>query len=110
MHVEELEIGARDTKLGAGGDYPRHPQCSEYMLRDLDPDGIVRIGAYVQPGSVLVGKITPKGETELAPERASSARYSARRPADVRDTSLKAPSGTYGIVMDVKVTPYKDLD
>ena len=80
IHIEEFEIEARDTKLGPE-DHRDIPNVGEGYLRDLDESGIIRIGASVKPGSILVGKVTPKGETQLTPERSCSARSSARKPA-----------------------------
>jgi DNA-directed RNA polymerase subunit beta len=104
IHIEEFEIGARDTKLGPEEITRDIPNVSEEALRNLGPDGVIRIGAEVKPGDILVGKITPKSETELAPEERLLRAIFGEKAADVKDTSLTVPSGTYGIVMDVRVS------
>ncbi|MEE9367658.1 MAG: DNA-directed RNA polymerase subunit beta [Pontiella sp.] len=104
VHIEEFECGARDTKLGAEEITRDIPNVGEEALKNLSHDGIIQIGAEVKPGDILVGKITPKSETELAPEERLLRAIFGEKAADVRDTSLKAPSGTNGIVMDVKVS------
>ena len=104
IHIEEFEIGARDTKLGPEEITRDIPNVSEEALRHLGPDGVIRVGAEVKPGDILVGKITPKSETELAPEERLLRAIFGEKAADVKDTSLTVPSGTYGIVMDVKVS------
>ncbi|HEY3601588.1 MAG TPA: DNA-directed RNA polymerase subunit beta [Chthoniobacterales bacterium] len=104
IHIDEFEIGARDTKLGPEEITRDIPNVSEEALRNLGPDGVIRIGAEVKPGDILVGKITPKSETELAPEERLLRAIFGEKAADVKDTSLTVPSGTYGIVMDVKVS------
>src|SRR6516225_9327796 len=108
IHIDEFEIGARDTKLGPEEITRDIPNVSEEALRNLGPDGVVRVGAEVKPGDILVGKITPKSETELAPEERLLRAIFGEKAADVKDTSLKVPSGTYGIVMDVKVSSKKE--
>ena len=104
IHIEEFEIGARDTKLGPEEITRDIPNVSEEALRNLGPDGVIRVGAEVKPGDILCGKITPKSETELAPEERLLRAIFGEKAADVKDTSLTVPSGTYGIVMDVKVS------
>ncbi len=104
IHIEEFECGARDTKLGPEEITRDIPNVGEEALKCLSHDGIIQVGAEVKPGDILVGKITPKSETELAPEERLLRAIFGEKAADVRDTSLKAPSGTYGIVMDVKVS------
>jgi DNA-directed RNA polymerase subunit beta len=104
IHIQDFEVGARDTKLGPEEITRDIPNVSETDLRNLGPDGVIRIGAEVRPGSILVGKVTPKSETELAPEERLLRAIFGEKAADVRNTSLTVPSGTYGIVMDVKVT------
>ncbi|MCK5676517.1 MAG: DNA-directed RNA polymerase subunit beta, partial [Verrucomicrobia bacterium] len=104
IHIEEFECGARDTKLGPEEITRDIPNVGEDALKNLSPDGIIQIGAEVRPGDILVGKITPKSETELAPEERLLRAIFGEKAADVRDTSLKAPSGTHGIVMDVKMS------
>src|ERR671931_56995 len=110
IHIDEFEIGARDTKLGPEEITRDIPNVSEEALRNLGSDGVVRVGAEVKPGDILVGKITPKSETELAPEERLLRAIFGEKAADVKDTSLKVPSGTYGIVMDVKVSSKKESD
>ena len=109
IHIDEFEIGARDTKLGPEEITRDIPNVSEEALRNLGPDGVIRIGAEVKPGDILVGKITPKSETELAPEERLLRAIFGEKAADVKDTSLTVPSGTYGIVMDVKVSSRKEI-
>ena len=109
IHIDEFEIGARDTKLGPEEITRDIPNVSEEALRNLGPDGVVRVGAEVKPGDILVGKITPKSETELAPEERLLRAIFGEKAADVKDTSLTVPSGTYGIVMDVKVSSRKEV-
>ncbi len=101
IHISEYEVDARDTKLGPEEITREIPNISDDMISDLDADGIIRVGAEVFPGDVLVGKVTPKGETELtAEERLLRAIFGAKAH-DVRDTSLKMPHGAYGRVIDV---------
>ncbi len=110
IHIEEFEVGARDTKLGPEEITRDIPNLGEEALKNLGLDGVIRIGAEVKPGDILVGKITPKSETELAPEERLLRAIFGEKAADVKDTSLKVPSGTYGIVMDVKVSAKKEAD
>jgi len=109
IHIDEFEIGARDTKLGPEEITRDIPNVSEEALQNLGTDGVIRIGAEVKPGDILVGKITPKSETELAPEERLLRAIFGEKAADVKDTSLTVPSGTYGIVMDVKVSSKKEF-
>lgn len=109
IHIDEFEIGARDTKLGPEEITRDIPNVSEEALQNLGVDGVIRIGAEVKPGDILVGKITPKSETELAPEERLLRAIFGEKAADVKDTSLTVPSGTYGIVMDVKVSSKKEV-
>jgi DNA-directed RNA polymerase subunit beta len=110
IHIDEFEVGARDTKLGPEEITRDIPNLGEEALKNLGPDGVIRIGAEVKPGDILVGKITPKSETELAPEERLLRAIFGEKAADVKDTSLKVPSGTYGIVMDVKVSAKKEVE
>jgi DNA-directed RNA polymerase subunit beta len=103
IHIEEHEIDARDTKLGAEEITRDIPNLSDEILRDLDPRGIIRIGAEVGPGDILVGKVTPKGETELTPEERLLRAIFGEKAREVRDTSLKVPHGETGKVIDVRV-------
>src|SRR5687767_2424494 len=110
IHIDEFEVGARDTKLGPEEITRDIPNLGDEALKNLGPDGVIRVGAEVKPGDILVGKITPKSETELAPEERLLRAIFGEKAADVKDTSLKVPSGTYGIVMDVKVSSKKDSE
>ena len=109
VHIQEFEVGARDTKLGPEEITRDIPNVGEETLRNLGIDGVIRVGAEVQPGDILVGKITPKSETELAPEERLLRAIFGEKAAEVRDTSLTVPSGTYGIVMNVKVTAHREV-
>ena len=104
IHIDEFDIGARDTKLGPEEITRDIPNVGEEALKDLGPDGVIRIGAEVKPGDILVGKITPKSETELAPEERLLRAIFGEKAADVKDTSLRVPSGCVGIVMDVRIS------
>jgi DNA-directed RNA polymerase subunit beta len=110
IHIDEFEVSARDTKLGPEEITRDIPNLGDEALKNLGPDGVIRVGAEVKPGDILVGKITPKSETELAPEERLLRAIFGEKAADVKDTSLKVPSGTYGIVMDVKVSSKKESD
>jgi DNA-directed RNA polymerase subunit beta len=110
IHIEEHEIDARDTKLGAEEITRDIPNLSEDILKDLDERGIIRIGAEVGAGDVLVGKVTPKGETELTPEERLLRAIFGEKAREVRDTSLKVPHGENGKVIDVKVFSRDDGD
>ncbi len=103
IHIEEFEIEARDTKLGPEEITRDIPNVSEGFLRDLDDSGIIRIGASVKPGDVIVGKVTPKGETQLTPEEKLLRAIFGEKAGDVRDASLITPPGIEGVVVDVKV-------
>ncbi len=106
IHIAEFEVAARDTKLGPEEITRDIPNVGEDALRNLDHDGIVRIGAEVKPGDILVGKITPKSETELAPEERLLRAIFGEKAADVKDTSLRVPSGCTGIVQDIRVSSH----
>ena len=108
IHIEEHEVDARDTKLGAEEITRDIPNLSEEILKDLDERGIIRIGAEVGPGDVLVGKVTPKGETELTPEERLLRAIFGEKAREVRDTSLKVPHGESGKVIDVRVFTRED--
>lgn len=108
IYIEEFELTARDTKLGKEEITRDIPNVSEETLRNLGDDGIIRIGAEVKPGDTLVGKITPKSETELAPEERLLRAIFGDKASDVKDASLVAPPGTEGVVMDVKVFSRRD--
>ncbi|HEX3038551.1 MAG TPA: DNA-directed RNA polymerase subunit beta [Oscillospiraceae bacterium] len=103
IHIEEHEIEARDTKLGPEEITRDIPNVNEDLLRDLDDNGIIRVGAEVRAGDILVGKVTPKGETELTAEERLLRAIFGEKAREVRDTSLRVPHGEYGIVVDVKV-------
>ncbi len=106
IHISEFECAARDTKLGPEEITRDIPNVGEEALKNLDHDGIVRIGAEVKPGDILVGKITPKSETELAPEERLLRAIFGEKAADVKDTSLRVPSGCTGIVQDIRVSTH----
>ena len=108
IHIHEHEIDARDTKLGAEEITRDIPNLSDDILADLDERGIIRVGAEVNPGDVLVGKVTPKGETELTPEERLLRAIFGEKAREVRDTSLKVPHGETGKVIDVKVFDRND--
>ena len=103
IHIEEYEIESRDTKLGPEEITRDIPNVNEDLLRDLDEDGVIRVGAEVRAGDILVGKVTPKGETELTAEERLLRAIFGEKAREVRDTSLRVPHGEYGIVVDVKV-------
>lgn len=108
IHIEEFEASARETKIGKEEITRDIPNVGEEALKNLGEDGIIRLGAEVKPGDILVGKITPKSETELLPEEKLLRAIFGEKAADVRDTSLRVPSGTEGIVMDVKMFSRKE--
>ncbi len=103
IHIQELELHVRDTKRGQEEITREIPNVSDEALVDLDERGIVRIGAHVKPGDILVGKITPKGETELSPEEKLLTAIFGEKAKDVKDSSLKVPPGMKGVVIDVKI-------
>ena len=108
VHIDEFEITSRDTKLGPEEITKDIPNVSEDLLKNLGPDGVVRLGAEVKPGDILVGKITPKSETELAPEERLLRAIFGEKAADVKDSSLYVQSGKGGVVMDVRIEYAKD--
>src|SRR5678810_584140 len=110
IHIEEFEIEARDTKLGPEEITRDIPNVGEGYLRDLDESGIIRIGASVKPGDILVGKVTPKGETQLTPEEKLLRAIFGEKAGDVRDASLICPPGIEGIIVDVKIFSRKGID
>ena len=110
LHIVTFECTARDTKLGPEEITRDIPNVSEDALKNLGADGIVRVGAEVKPGDILVGKVTPKGETELSPEERLLRAIFGEKAADVRDTSLTVPPGTTGVVMDVQVQSSKQVE
>src|SRR5215211_577010 len=103
IHIDEFEIGARDTKLGPEEITRDIPNVSEEALRNLGPDGVVRVGAEEKPGDILVGKITPKSESPMTPEEKLLRAIFGEKASDVRDTSLRMPPGAYGTVVEVRV-------
>ncbi|MCI9528432.1 MAG: DNA-directed RNA polymerase subunit beta [Angelakisella sp.] len=110
IHIEEYEIEARDTKLGPEEITRDIPNVGEDMLKELDERGIIRVGAEVHAGDILVGKVTPKGETELNAEERLLRAIFGEKAREVRDTSLKVPHGEYGIIVDVKVFTNENSD
>ncbi len=110
IHIEEHEVDARDTKLGAEEITRDIPNVSEEVLANLDERGVIRIGAEVNPGDVLVGKVTPKGETELTPEERLLRAIFGEKAREVRDTSLKVPHGEVGRVIGVRTFSREDGD
>ncbi len=110
IHIEEFEIESRDTKLGPEEITRDIPNVPESLLKDLDESGVVRIGASVKSGDILVGKVTPKGETQLTPEEKLLRAIFGEKAGDVRDASLNCPPGIEGIVVDVKIFSRKGAD
>ncbi len=110
VHIEEFEIVARDTKLGKEDITRDIPNVGDEALKDLDDSGIVRLGAEVVPGDILVGKITPKGETQLSPEEKLLRAIFGEKAGDVKDTSLRVPPGVQGTVIDAKVFSRRGID
>ncbi len=110
IHIEDFELQVRETKRGVEEITAEIPNVSDEAIRNLDENGIVRIGARVRAGDILVGKVTPKGETELTPEERLLKAIFGEKACDVRDASLKAPPGMDGIVIDVKVFSRKERD
>jgi len=110
IHIEEFEIEARDTKLGPEEITRDIPNVSEGYLADLDDSGIIRIGASVKPGDILVGKVTPKGETQLTPEEKLLRAIFGEKAGDVRDASLVCPPGIEGIIVGVKIFSRKGIE
>jgi DNA-directed RNA polymerase subunit beta len=110
IHIEEFECVARDTKLGKEEITRDIPNCGEEALRNLDATGIIRIGAEVTPGDIMVGKITPKGETQLSPEEKLLRAIFGEKAGDVRDTSLRVPPGVYGTVINAHIFSREGID
>lgn len=110
IHIEEFECVVRDTKLGKEEVTRDIPSVGDEALKDLDDSGIIRIGATVRPGDILVGKVTPKGETQLTPEEKLLRAIFGEKAGDVKDTSLRLPHGIEGIVTDVKVLSRRGID
>ncbi len=110
IHIEEFEVMARDTKLGKEEITRDIPNVGEDALRNLDDSGIIRVGAEVRPGDILVGKITPKGETQLTPEEKLLRAIFGEKAGDVKDTSLRVPPGIEGVVIDARVFSRKGVE
>jgi DNA-directed RNA polymerase subunit beta len=110
IHIEEFEVMARDTKLGKEEITRDIPNVGEDALRNLDESGIIRLGAEVRPGDILVGKITPKGETQLTPEEKLLRAIFGEKAGDVKDTSLRVPPGIDGVVIDARVFSRKGVE
>ena len=110
IHIEKYETESRDTKLGAEEITRDIPNVGEEALKDLDEHGVIRVGAEVTSGDVLVGKITPKGETELSPEEKLLRAIFSEKAREVRDSSLKVPHGERGKVIDVRVLSRANKD
>jgi len=110
IHIEEFELIARDTKLGKEEVTRDIPNIGEEALKNLDESGIIRIGAEIKPGDILVGKVTPKGETQLTPEEKLLRAIFGEKAGDVKDTSLRVPPGVEGIVIDARVFSRKGVD
>lgn len=110
VHIDEFEILARDTKLGREEITRDIPNVGEEALKDLDDSGIIRLGAEVGPGDILVGKVTPKGETMLSPEEKLLQAIFGEKAGDVKDTSLRVPPGVKGVVIDVKVFARRGIE
>jgi DNA-directed RNA polymerase subunit beta len=110
IHIEEFEVMARDTKLGKEEITRDIPNVGEEALRNLDDSGIIRVGAEVRPGDILVGKITPKGETQLTPEEKLLRAIFGEKAGDVKDTSLRVPPGIEGVVIDARVFSRKGVE
>ena len=110
IHVEEFECVARDTKLGKEEITRDIANVGEEALKDLDESGVIRIGAEVRPGNILVGKVTPKGETQLSPEEKLLRAIFGEKAGDVKDTSLRVPSGVTGTVIDAQVYSREGVD
>jgi DNA-directed RNA polymerase subunit beta len=110
VHIEEFEIVARDTKLGREDITRDIPNVGEEALKDLDESGVIRLGAEVRSGDILVGKITPKGETQLSPEEKLLRAIFGEKAGDVKDTSLRVPPGVQGVVIDAKVFSRRGIE
>ena len=105
VHISEYELEVRDTKLGEEELTPDIPNVSEEATKDLDENGIIRIGAQIKEGDILIGKITPKGETDPTPEEKLLRAIFGDKAGDAKDASLKAPNGVEGVVIGKKLVP-----
>ena len=110
IHIEEFELQVRDTKRGTEELTRELPNVSEDAVKDLDRNGVIRVGAEVKPGDILVGKVTPKGETELSPEERLLKAIFGEKAGDVKDASLKVPPGIEGVIIDTRVFSRKERD
>ncbi len=110
IHIEEFEVVARDTKLGKEEITRDIPNIGDEALKNLDESGIIRIGAYIKPNDILVGKVTPKGESQLTPEEKLLRAIFGEKASDVKDTSLRVPPGVEGIIIDAKVFSRKGVE
>ena len=110
IHIDDYEVMARDTKLGPEEITRDIPNVGEEALRNLDEAGIVYVGAEVKPGDILVGKVTPKGESPMTPEEKLLRAIFGEKAADVRDTSLRLPPGAVGTIVDVRVFSRRGVD
>ena len=110
IHIEEFEVMARDTKLGKEEITRDIPNVGEEALRNLDESGVIRIGAEVKPGDILVGKITPKGENQLSPEEKLLRAIFGEKAGDVRDSSLRVPPGVEGTIIGARIFSRKGTD
>ncbi|ABK17236.1 DNA-directed RNA polymerase subunit beta [Syntrophobacter fumaroxidans] len=110
IHIEEFEVVARDTKLGKEDITRDIPNVGEEALKNLDESGIIRVGAYIKPNDILVGKVTPKGESQLTPEEKLLRAIFGEKASDVKDTSLRVPPGVEGIIIDAKVFSRKGVE
>lgn len=110
IHIEDYDCEARDTKLGPEEITREVPNVGDDALKDLDENGIIRIGAVVRPGDILVGKVTPKGETELTAEEKLLRAIFGEKAREVRDTSLRVPHGEEGTIVDVKIFTRDNCD
>ncbi|MHC1744646.1 MAG: DNA-directed RNA polymerase subunit beta [Syntrophobacteraceae bacterium] len=110
IHIEEFEVVARDTKLGKEEITRDIPNVGDEALKNLDESGIIRVGAYIKPNDILVGKVTPKGESQLTPEEKLLRAIFGEKASDVKDTSLRVPPGVEGIIIDAKVFSRKGVD
>lgn len=110
IHIEEFEVVARDTKLGKEDITRDIPNVGDEALKNLDESGIIRVGAYIKPNDILVGKVTPKGESQLTPEEKLLRAIFGEKASDVKDTSLRVPPGVEGIVIDAKVFSRKGVE
>ena len=110
IHIEEFEVDGPGHQARQGRDHPGHPQRGGGGPENLDESGIIRMGAEVKPGDILVGKVTPKGETQLTPEEKLLRAIFGEKAGDVKDTSLRSPAGIEGVVIDAQVFSRKGVE